>query len=112
VNTQPAQPVPADSLQPFPELGRQCHDRLDCFEEATVEIDATQLARVAELLALLDGFLRSGTGVADRLADYLHTTGRDRPQPQDGAGYDTNLVIDLVSFTAHALRVHGQGPPR
>jgi hypothetical protein len=44
--------------------------------------------------------------------DYLHATGRDRPQPQERAGYDANLVIDLVSFTAHALRVHRQGPPR
>jgi hypothetical protein len=71
--------------------------------EATVEIEAAQLGRVAELLDLLDGFLRSGNGVADRLADYLHTTGRDRPQPHDQANnynYDANLVIDLVSFTA------------
>lgn len=43
----------------------QCHDVLGCSEEA-VEIDATQLARVAELLDLLDGFLRSGNGVAER----------------------------------------------
>jgi hypothetical protein len=72
-----------------------------------VDIDIAQLARVAELL---DGFLRSGNGVADRLADYLHTTGHDRPHPPDRAGYDANLVIDLVSFTAHALRAHRQGP--
>jgi hypothetical protein len=103
------------SRRPFPALprvGRQCHNRLDCSEEAEVEIDTAQLARVAELLDLLDGFLRSGTGVADRLADYLHppdVTARNR---RTGPGNDTNLVIDLVSFTAHALRVHGQGPPR
>ena len=79
-------------------------------EEATVEIDAAQVADVAQLLHLLDGFLRSGNGVAELLADYLHTTGRDRPQQSDRASYDANLVIDLVSFTAHALRVHRQRP--
>ena len=56
-------------------------------------------------------YFDAGNGIADRLADYLHATGRARPQPQDCAGYDPNLVIDLVSFTAHALRVHRQGPP-
>jgi len=81
---------------------------LDCPKEATVDIDTAQLARVAELLDLLDGFLRCGNGVTDRLADYLHGTGLDHPQPQDRAYYDANLVIDLVSFTAHALRDHRQ----
>jgi hypothetical protein len=60
----------------------------------------------------IDGFLRSRIGVADRLADYLHATGRDHPQPPDRAGYDAGLVIDLVSFTARALRAHRQGPVR
>lgn len=112
MKTPPAQPVSANTLQPNPELWQLCHDGLGCREETTVEIDAAQLARIAELLDLLDGFLRSGNGVADRLADYLHITGGDRPQPHERAGYDANLVIDLVSFTAHALRVHPQGSPR
>jgi hypothetical protein len=46
----------------------------------------------------------------DRLADYLHTTGRDKPQPPDGTGHTANLLIDQVSFTAHALRVHRHKP--
>jgi len=40
-----------------------------CPGEATVAIGAGQLARVAELLDVLNGFLRSGNGVAARLAD-------------------------------------------
>ncbi len=49
--------------------------------QAAVEIDATQLPRIAELLDLLDGFLRHTDGIADDLADYLHATGRDHPIP-------------------------------
>jgi hypothetical protein len=38
-----------------------------------------------------------------------YTNGRDHPQPQNLVNYDANLVIDLVSFTAHALRAHRKG---
>jgi hypothetical protein len=72
-----------------------CHDMTDCPEQATIEINATHLARIAELLDILDGFLRH-TGVANRLADYLHATGRDHPQPPHGTSYDANLLIDQV----------------
>jgi hypothetical protein len=65
-------------------------------ERASVEIVATQLVRIAEVLELVDGFLRSG----------------DLPQLPDRGGFDTNLVIDLVSFNALALRVHCQGSLR
>lgn len=57
MNTQPAQPIPDKGQQP--DSGR-----------ATISINAAQLARIAELLDILDGFLRHADGVADRLADY------------------------------------------
>ena len=56
------------------------------------------------------GFLRRADGIADRLADYLHATGRDHPQPPHWAGYTANLLIDQVSFTAHALRANRREP--
>jgi alpha-D-ribose 1-methylphosphonate 5-triphosphate diphosphatase PhnM len=81
---------------------------LNCPEQATVEINANQLARITELLDILDGFLRHSNTVADHLADYLRATGRDHPQLPHGTSYDANLLIDLVSFTAHAPRAHRQ----
>jgi hypothetical protein len=92
MNTQPAQPISRN--------GRQ----------ATTPINTNQLADIAELLDILDGFLRHAHDIANRLADYLHTTGRDHPQLPDGASYNANLLIDQVSFTAHALRVHRREP--
>ena len=66
MNTQPAQPIPGNSQQ------------------ATIPINAAQLAHIAELLDILDGFLRYADGIANRLADYLHATGRDHPNPPTG----------------------------
>ena len=106
---QPAQQIPADSPQSDQALCL-CHDLLDCPEQATVEINANQLADIAELLDLLDGFLRRADGIADRLADYLHAIGRDHPQPPHWTGYNANLLIDQVSFTAHALRANRREP--
>jgi len=88
MNTRPAQPISRNGQQP------------------TTPINTDQLADIAELLDILDGFLRHGDEIADCLADYLHTTGRDHPQPPDGASYNANLLIDQVSFTAHALHAH------
>lgn len=51
-----------------------------------------------------------GDDITDRLADYLHTTGRDHTQPSDGASYSANLLIDRLSFTAQALRVDRRKP--
>ena len=79
-------------------------------KQATTPIKTNQLADIAELLDILDGFLRHTEDIANRLADYLHTTGRDHPQPPHGASYTANLVIDQVSFTAHDLRVHRPKP--
>jgi hypothetical protein len=62
-DTQPAQPISHNGQQ------------------ATTPINTAQLADIAELLDILDGFLRHADDIADRLADYLHTTGRDHPQP-------------------------------
>lgn len=105
MNIQPAQQVPTDIPQ-SDQSPCLCHDTLDCPEQATVEISANQLARIAELLDVLDGFLRHGNTVGDHLADYLRATGRGHPQPPHGASYNANLLIDQVSFTAHALRAH------
>ena len=71
MNTQPAQPITNNGQQPDP-------------GQAAMSINAAQLAHIAELLDILDGFLRHGDGIADRLADYLHATGRDHPQPPTG----------------------------
>jgi hypothetical protein len=79
-------------------------------QQAITPINTNQLADIAELLDILDGFLRHTNDIADRLADYLHTTGRDHPQLPDGASYNANLLIDQVSFTAHALHTHRQEP--
>ncbi len=60
---------------------------------------AEDLARIAELLASIDVFLRS-RAVPDVLAQHLRDIGSDHP------GYDAALLIDQISFTAHALRAH------
>jgi hypothetical protein len=91
MNTQPAQPISNNGQQ------------------ATTPINTNQLADLAELLDILDGFLRHGDHIS-RLADYLHTTGRDKPQPPDWTGYTANLLIDQLSFTAHSLRLHRREP--
>jgi hypothetical protein len=83
---------------------------LDHPDQAMTAINANHIARIAELLDVLDGFLRRSDGIADRLADYLRATGRDHPQPPHRASYDANLLIDQVNFTAHALRAHRQQP--
>ena len=59
---------------------------------------------------VLDWFLRRADDIINRLADYLHATGRNHPHPPHWASYDTNLLIDQVSFTAHALHAHRQQP--
>ena len=76
-------------------------------EQATTAIAATQLTRAADLLDLLDGFLRTGNGVADRLRYHLDTTTADHP---DRPGYDANLVIDLVGLATHARHSDARSP--
>jgi hypothetical protein len=97
MNARPTQPIPGNSQHHNP-------------DSATIPINAAQLADIVELLDILDGFLRRADGITDRLADYLHATGRDRAQPPDWASYDANLLIDQVSFTAHSLRAHRRKP--
>ena len=105
MNIQPAQPIPGKN-----QYGQQplcaCQHRSDCPDQTTTPINTAQLARIAELLNMLDGFLRHADGIADHLADYLQTTAGASHR----ARYDANLLIDQVSFTAHALRVHRQEP--
>ena len=91
MNTQPAQPIPGNGQGPDTNY-------------TAIPIDAVQLAHIAELLNILDGFLRQADGVADQLVNYLLATGRDHPQPPDWTGYNANLLLDQVSFTAHSLR--------
>jgi hypothetical protein len=100
MNTQPAQQIPAESPQSYQQAPCLCHDTPGFPEQTTIEINANQLARIAELLDVLDGFLRHGNAVGDHLADHLHATGGDHPQPPHRAGYNANLLIDQVSFTA------------
>jgi hypothetical protein len=97
MNIQPAQPIPSNSQQPNP-------------AQAITSINAAQLAHIAELLDIVDGFLRLGDGIAGHLADYLRATGRDQPQPPNWAGYNANLLIDQISFTADNLRLHCRDP--
>lgn len=114
MNIPPVQPIQTAD-QPL----CLCHDALDCPAEATVAINATELARIAELLGVIDAFLRCGNGAADRLADYLLAAQHSHPTPPDDpchqrmrAGYDVNLFIDQVGFTAHTLRAHAEGGAR
>lgn len=58
MNIHVTQQIPADRQHSGPQSPCLCHDMPDCPEQATVEKNANQLARTAELLALLDGFLR------------------------------------------------------
>jgi hypothetical protein len=110
MNTHFAQHIPANLPQSDQPLC-PCHDTSNCPQRATVEINANQLERIAELLDVLDGFLRdTNLPISDHLADYLRATGHDRPQPPHWASYDANLLIDQVSFTAHPLRAHRQQP--
>lgn len=109
MNTPPAQQISVD-IQPNKQPLCLCHDMLDCPGQVTVKINAAQLARIAELLEMLDGFLRHTDGIAHHLADYLHATGRDHPQPPHWTAYNANLLIDQISFTAHALRANHQQP--
>ena len=110
MNTRPAQPIPGNGQHPDQQSQCLCHDMLDCPDHAMTAIKAGQLADIAELLDILDGFLRHADDIADRLADHLHATGRDHPQPPHGACYTANLLIDQISFTAHALRAHRREP--
>jgi hypothetical protein len=102
VNNQPAQQITGKSQHP----GQQSHEIPDGPHQA---ISSTQLADIAELLHIIDGFLRHA-GISDHLADYLHTTGLDHPQLPHQAGYNANLLIDQVSLNAHTLRTHHRKP--
>jgi hypothetical protein len=106
MNIQRAQPIPGQNQQPDQQPLCGCHQTAHCPDHATTPINTAQLARIAELLDVLDGFLRRADGIADHLADYLHTT-RGAPHR---ARYDANQRIDQVSFTAHALRAHRHKP--
>lgn len=78
-----------------------------------VSVPAAQLAGIADLLAVLDEFLRSSDGAIDRLAEHL--AGRAAAADQDPgtrlemARYDANLLIDQLSLAARALRHHRTG---
>lgn len=87
-----------------------CHDAWPCPEPASMSIPAAELAELADLLAVVDEFLRSRSGVAELLADFYTHRGQRNP------GFVANNFIDQVSFTAAALHRHvhehaaGTGP--
>lgn len=76
-----------------------CHDAADCPDQATVTINAAELARLGELLTDIDEFLRCGTGAAEPLADF-YASHRGHPPPRLAAA----TLIDLVCFTVPGLR--------
>lgn len=67
--------------------------------QSPTTVGADELARIAELLAIIDGFLRSHLA-PELLAEHLHDIGADHP------GYDAALLIDQISFTAQALHAY------
>lgn len=84
-------------------------DTTDQSEEIAMNISIDQLRDIADLLDIIDGFLRSDT-IAEHLTDYLHATGADQPRLPHGASYTTGPLIDQISFTAHHLRAHQRKP--
>ena len=101
MNIQPAQQVPANIAQSDQSLCL-CHDTLDCPEQATVEINANQLARIAELLDVLDGFLRHANGITTR---YAHLRGFARGI-RAGARVTQGDVIGYVGSTGLSTGAH------
>lgn len=75
-----------------------CHDAWPCPEPASVSIPATELVELADLLAVVDEFLRARGGVAELLADFHARRGESHP------GFVANNLIDQVSLTAAALQ--------
>ena len=63
-----------------------------------VTLPATSVALLADVLAEVDEFLRSGDVVLTGLADFLASRGRQHPR------YDACTMIDEVSFAAAWLR--------
>lgn len=99
MNNQGTKPIAAHTIT----------DATDQSEESAMNISIDQLRDIADLLDIIDGFLRSDT-IADHLTDYLHATGADHaPQPH-GPSYTTGPLIDQISFTAHHLRAHQRKP--
>jgi hypothetical protein len=91
-------PINTDDLLSCP-----CHGTVECPDRVTVAVPADQLADLADLLTTVDEFLRCGTGVADRLADFYAGRGDRHP------GFAASNLIDQVSFTAAALHRHREG---
>jgi hypothetical protein len=110
MNTKPAQHIPADSRQSDQSLCL-CHDMHDCPEQ-TNRRDQRQPARAHRRTPR--PARRVPTPQHHQSATIWPTTsappGRDHPQPPHWDSYDANLLIDEVSFTAHALRTHRQEP--
>lgn len=67
-------------------------------------ISAGELARISEMLTILDSFLRSNS-IAGLLTAHLRANGYDHP------GYDAALLIDQISFSAQALRTFRDRQP-
>jgi hypothetical protein len=91
------------------ELAFPIPDGSDRPDTATATVNADQLQTIAELLDVIDGFLRSDN-IAELLTAYLHSTGADQPRPPHGASYTTDLLIDPISFNAHHMRNRHEEP--
>lgn len=70
---------------------------------------------IAELLGMIDEFLRTHPGAIEDLAEYFATRSgaTGSPEPYCDPDYqrararsEANLFLDRVSFAAHALRTH------
>jgi hypothetical protein len=104
MNIQPAQQVPSNTPQ-SDQLLCLCHDTPDCPEQATIEINANQVARIAELLDVLDGFLRQRQH-RRRPTGRLPPGHRTRPPPTTAPG-------QLRREPAHRPgQLHRPRPPR
>lgn len=91
-----------DTLDPADTLAAAClcHDAAACPDQATVTVPAAELADLAELLGIVDEFLRCGNGAAGLLGDFYARRGEPHP------GFLANNLIDAVSFTAATLHRH------
>lgn len=66
-------------------------------DQQDAPISTDELADIADMLAIIDVFLRSHP-IPDLLAKHLCDAGFNH------SGYDAALLIDRISFTARAMR--------
>lgn len=72
-------------------------------DQRSARISHDQLAGIADLLAIIDVFLRSHL-IPHLLAQHVRGIGSNH------SGYDAALLIDRISFTAGTLRAYSTPP--